>query len=252
MKNLLIYINPAKNFGNEVAFRSCDVLVKIQIDNSLSLGWKAEDILLFTNFDYHYNGVNSITLNDDLYCSFRPLSTKTAVVAHLLENGLLEKNKIYWVHDFDAYQLNPIQPAQLELDTADFGFTDYGWSSKPSLGSYFVKQSAKDIFTSLRETIYKHELEDERAFRMLTENNTDNINGRIKKLNITYNFGMRNIGASYTLAQKPLRVLHFHPYYNDTQLHTNTIRSFMYGKNELNKPLMTERLIKIFNHHGIV
>jgi hypothetical protein len=53
MKNLLIYISPEHKFLPEY-----DKLVRIQIDNSLELGWKKEDIMLVTNFIFEYNGVN--------------------------------------------------------------------------------------------------------------------------------------------------------------------------------------------------
>jgi hypothetical protein len=62
---------------------------------------------------------------------------------------------------------------------------------------------------------------------------------------------MRNIGQNYEIATKPIKVLHFHPHYRDTKLPASTLNMFMYGKNELKMPLMPERLIKIFHHHGI-
>lgn len=250
MKNLLIYINPTKTFfglpGYANRFRDCSTLVKIQIDNSLDLGWKKEDILLVTNFDYEYNGVKTLKIDDSTFCSFRPLSTKTVTVSHLLEKGFFDKEDIYWVHDFDAYQNSIIKESDINLDKFDVGFTDYGWSSKWSLGSYFFKPSAKEIFKLIRDAIYEFQTEDERALSHLTKNGIENITERIKRLNITYNFGMRQIAFNYKLAKKPIKVLHFHPHYSDTSL-----ACFMYGKNEINKPLMSKRLIKIFQKHGI-
>jgi hypothetical protein len=69
MKNLLIYINPAKSFINEAWKDENDILAKIQIDNSLEMGCKKEDIILVTNFEYEYRGVKSIVVSDDLYCN---------------------------------------------------------------------------------------------------------------------------------------------------------------------------------------
>lgn len=54
MKNLLIYIHPDRKFVGESFSSETDVLPKIQIENSLKLGWKKEDILLVTNFPYEY------------------------------------------------------------------------------------------------------------------------------------------------------------------------------------------------------
>ena len=252
MKNLLIYINPLKHF-NAVsrAYMYNSTLAKIQIDNSIDLGWKKEDILLITNFPYSYNGVKSIIVDSSLYCPFRPLSTKTVTVSYLLEKDMVEKGQLYWVHDFDAYQLNPINENDLDLNSADVGFTDYGWSPKWCMGSYFFKSSAKDIFRLIKGIIYKNKAEDERALVSLLRNGHENILERIKKLNITYNFGMRNVVHNYKIAEKPLKVLHFHPYYKDNRMPESTLDCFMYGKNELNMPLMNERLIKIFKSHGI-
>ena len=55
MKNLLIFISPAGGFPKEH-----EELTKMQIDNSLELGWKPEDILLVTNFDYEYRGIKAV------------------------------------------------------------------------------------------------------------------------------------------------------------------------------------------------
>jgi hypothetical protein len=53
MKNLLIHINPvSKIFSPEH-----EDLTRIQIDNSLELRWKKEEILLVTNFPYEYRGI---------------------------------------------------------------------------------------------------------------------------------------------------------------------------------------------------
>ena len=237
MKNILVYINPQKKFDKEK-----DILVKIQIDNSLDLGWKKEDIILATNFNYEYRGVKSLIVADSNFCSFRPLSTKTITVNYLLKKGMIGK-ELYWVHDFDAYQLNDIKES--ELDIVDVGFTTYGWSPKWCLGSYFFRESAKDIFKLIRDKIYEIHNEDERALVALTRNN----NIKVKELNITYNFGMRHIESNYKKAIKPIKVLHFHPWYKGG---IKTLDIFMRGKNELNKVLMNKRLIKIFNSHGII
>jgi hypothetical protein len=55
MKNLLIYISPTGSFDNpraDLASNDVPVLVKVQIENSLELGWKPEDIILVTKLEY--------------------------------------------------------------------------------------------------------------------------------------------------------------------------------------------------------
>lgn len=237
MKNLLIYLNPEKKFNKEHS-----LLVKIQIDNSLRLGWDRNDIVLVTNFPYEYKGVKAIIVPNYNYCDFRPLSTKTLTVAYLLREKMIE-NDLYWVHDFDAYQLEPFEP-RLEKSWA---FSDYGYSKKPSLGSYFFTKVASEIINFLAERIYVDRTEDERALADMIEENAYNVNYKYQKLNITYNFGMRRVEYNWKRADKPLKVVHFHPWGKDLP----TLDIFMYGKNKLGFPLMSKELIDIFNKHEI-
>lgn len=238
IKNLLIYVRPEKRFMGEH-----EILAKVQIDNAISLGQK-ENIILITNFDYEYNGVKSIIVSNENYCAVRPRSIKTSIIPQLIELGIIEKDKIYWNHDFDAYQVNLITEDELELDGLDAGFTTYGWKNRWCLGSDFIKSSAKDIFEWLRDSIYTN-LEDETVLGNITKRNTHNINARIKKMNITYQIGMRQVDYNYSIANKPIKVLHFHP----SKL--GLLDIFMYGKNEMGVPLMTNRIIDVFKHHGI-
>ena len=218
-------------------------MAKIQIDNSLQLGWKTEDIIFVSNFDYEYNGVRATIIPDKYYCDFRPFSTKTVVVTYLLEYWLLDKDEIYWAHDFDAYQLEKFD-LKLEKPVA---FSDYGYSPKPSLGSYFFTSEARDFFIYLRDAIYELNTEDERALAYLSKGNKMGINDMSQKLNITYNFGMRNVGKNWEISEKPIKVVHFHPWGKDLP----TLDIFMHGKNELGFPLMSKDLIKLFHKHGI-
>lgn len=239
IKNLLVFISPNKKFTPE-----CDLLAKIQIDNALDLGQK--DMLLVTNFPYEYNSIKSTVVGDENYYSPRPRSIKTMIVPHLIDLGLIEKDEIYWNHDFDAYQLETITKKELELDV-DVGFTDYGWRSRWCLGTAFFKDSSKEVFQWIRDYILSTTEEDETALLALTTNNTYDINSRIKKLNITYQLGMRHIEENYRRAIKSIKILHFHPYYKDY----NLLDKFMYGKTKLGFPLMNERLVKIFHSHGV-
>ena len=272
MKNLLIYINPRKDFDEKGK-----VTVKIQIDNSLDLGWEKDDILLVTNFPYQYGGVESIVISDDTYCTFDPLSTKTYTIPNLFEQTRIKKGEIYWAHDLDVFQNVVIPEAEIEseMGTADLGLTDKGRMPRWNGGSLFFKETARDIFGATKEIGYKYETTDEVALMVLATNNLlwatepepeetigdriveANIPGmkhaskRIKKINITYNFRMWNIRSTYPMAVKPIRAVHFNPL--DTLIYDgiHVLDFFMYGKNKINVSLMSERLIKIFHKHGI-
>ena len=98
MKNLMIYVNPSKHFGKEEK-----ISVEIQIENSLDLGWKAEDIILATNFPYEYSGVKSIWVSDDNYCVYHPPVSKLNAIIDLFKQKLIESGEIYWYHGFAEY-----------------------------------------------------------------------------------------------------------------------------------------------------
>jgi len=244
MKNVLVHVHPEKRFTTRFK-DDPEALVKLQIDNSLELGWNVDDIILATNFPYFYKGVTAVIVPDEYFCPFRPLSTKTIVVQYLLSIGFIPATEVAWVHDMDAYQNEPFN---VDLGSSVAGFTDYGWSKKWCLGSYFVKSSALNLFTTLSQAIYETWLEDERALVDLVKKHL--VTG-YTKMNITYNFGMRHVEKNYEIADKPLKVLHFHPYYIDRKLPDTTLNIFMYGKNPLGKPLMSKRLIALFQSYGI-
>ncbi|QQG47703.1 MAG: hypothetical protein HY044_01275 [Candidatus Woesebacteria bacterium] len=239
LKNLLVFISPQKKFGDPYVTE-----FRLQVDNSLDLGWKPKDILVVTNFSWEYNGVKAIIVPDEHFCAVRPRSIKTAIIPFLIDEKIVEKGKIYWNHDSDAIQNSSITEKELELDNIDCGLTDYGWRPRWCMGSFFFKDNSKDIFVKTRPEIFK-DIEDETVMMELTQDPA--ISERCKRLNVTYNFGMRNVESNYERAIKPIRIVHFHPF----SRRLPTLDIFMYGKNGLNMPLMSERLIKIFKYHGI-
>jgi len=237
MKNLMVYLNPL-GFDPESTN-----LVKLQIDNCFELGWNKEDIILVTNFPYEYKGIKAWQINDG-YCDHKPTASKVVGLIPLFDIGFFGKD-IYWCHDLDAYQQYPITEEELGLENLDAGFCDYGRSLQWQMGSFFFKKTAEDIF---RENVARIEpgKHDEHTMMELTDNNIVNVNNRIKRMNITYDFGMRRIDLCYEKAIKPIKILHFHPH-NPI---INTLKRAMYGKNSIGKPLMTERLIKLFHKYG--
>ena len=259
MKNLIVYINPARDFVDSPVLEGENrTLIKIQIDNSINLGWKKEDILVVTNFDYEYNGVKSLVIEDSNFCDFSPTVSKINSVICLFEKEMIE-NDLYWLHDLDAFQLCGITKEEIfsKLDNSVFGLTDYGTSQKWSTGSIFFTKDSKNIFDWIkiecyRDGVYWKHRNEEAAVARLVTNNTNNINDFIKKLNVTYNFAIRkrNFCLQYRRnTEKPIRVLHFHPFFKDK--FENELDICMYGKNKLQIPFMTKDLINIFKKHGV-
>lgn len=241
MKNLLIYINPRKDFDEETK-----TLVKIQIDNSLDLRWKRKDLVLLTNFPYEYNGVKAMVVPDSLFCDFNLTQAKINGIVYLFKKKLIT-DEVYYCHDFDHYQVIFIPEPEIRelLGQTDMGLTDYGRMPRWNLSCIFFKKSSGDIFQLLKEYVYKFKVHNEEdALFTLTENNTQGIKKRVKKLNITYNLKWFNLRSTYPMADKPIRGVHFH-------LDPENFDIFFYGKNKVNTPLVGERLIKIFRKHGI-
>lgn len=271
MKNLMTYINPSKRFGDEEA-----IAIKIHIDNSLDLGWKPEDIMLVTNFPFEYRGVKSILVSDDNYCAFHPQASKINTIVDLFKQKLIQDGEIYWYHGFAEYQLNNISESELDLDQADMFLSDFGRLPRWSSGSIFFKSSAEDIFNFIRDIVYKYKTEEEAALGLLTGQDSrvdidqteaiwikgltekdipgiKNINQRIKRANITYNFHSGNIRSNYPAALKPIKVARFHFMDRESPLgpKPNQIGFFLRGENKLGVQIVPERLIKIFNQQGI-
>jgi len=228
MKNLLVYLNPEKKFDLENK-----VYMEIQIENSLNLGWKIEDIMMVTNFPCRCKGVEALVVPDSLCSEISRCVNKINVIIYLLENGLL--TDFTWFHDTEAWQINKFD---LNLEK-DLGLTDYGWSLKWNGGSIFFKPEALDLFKLWQKTIEETGLDDERAMMILTKGNVENINSRIQRLNITYNIGKRNIRTNLRIAERPCKVFHFHPYREHllkkfTPLLPKRLSKMMYAKKDFN------------------
>lgn len=249
MKNILIYTGPSKGFNEEHS-----LLSRIQIDNSFDLGWREEDILFITDFPYEYNGVTSFVVPDGLYYDFDNNANKSVVLVYLLKQGIIEPGTLYWCHDFDAYENHRIDEAELGLEQYDLGLTHYSYKPEWQFGSFFFKSSAKDVLELLDAAIRskpRSSRNNEKKLTTLIKNNAID-SSRYKRMNSTYNFMKKYLNIIYPQAEKPLKVLHFLPSNKDADMPHTALEIFMYGKNELNLPLMSDRLIKVFNYHGIL
>jgi len=261
MKNLLVYVNPRNNFSNENWDNENDLLVKVQIDNSIELGWKPEDIMLVTNFPYEYSGVKSIEVGDENYCSFScGTPTKINVILDLFDKGLIEDD-LYWFHDFDAFQMEDFD---LDVKSGKIALTNYGITNiskghngRWSTGSVFFGNRTNDVFDLIKWAVYKYEKNEEVALLALTRHNKHKILDRIDRLNITYNFATRrrNIVEQHKITELPIKVIHFHPFDKRPVFYLregqDNIGVCLHGKNPMDKPLVTERLAKTFKRHGI-
>src|SRR5690349_4279720 len=111
MKNILIFISPTKSFDNprHDLIDDADVSVKVNIENSLDLGWAKEDIWLFTNFEFEYKGIKAKVLDSVDFFNRKPQASKINAIIKMFEDGMIKKDEIYWFHDLDAFQVCSIQ-----------------------------------------------------------------------------------------------------------------------------------------------
>jgi len=228
MKNLIIWLSADHQFPREAGR-----LIRVQIENNHRLGIPPEDVKLITNFPYEYLDTKAIVVGDEHFASLRPRSINTSILPYLIDEGIISDG-IYWNHDMDAYQINPMTDEELELEDHDAGLTDYGWKSRWCMGSFFVKPSSRDFFAKTIDGIF-NDIEDEDMIQQVLDQNPE-MAKRIKRMNITYNFGMRRVEENMERATKPVKVFHFHPHKP--------------GLKEKFFPLMPPELVKIFNNHG--
>jgi len=253
MKNLMIYISPTHSFNNPnplLNVNDAGQLVKVQIENNLDLGWKLENILLFTNFKFSYGSINSHVIEDVEFIDKKPQTSKINAIVKLFEDGVIKNNELYWFHDLDAFQLQTITESEIQIEQSQIALTDYGRMPKWNTGSIFFRSGSKDIFLKIKELVYKKNIDEERALGILTSNNKG-LARRVKKINKTYNFTPFNLRSCYKMAIKPIKIVHFHPLGTVSQMGIEKALDFYMGDNCLGESLLTNRLIKIFKFHRI-
>jgi hypothetical protein len=258
MKNLMIYISPTGSFDNprpDLASNDAGPLAKVAIENSLALGWKKEDIMFVTNFPYQYGDVKTIVLDDVPFFERKPQGTKINTIIRLYEKGMVKKDEIYWFHDLDAFQLQPLFPNEVKIAEDEIAITDYGGIKfagvdRFSTGVIFFKSGSKDIFDLIKKVMYEKSIDEEEALGLICINDKK-IAERVKKLNNSYNFIGYYFRSCYNRAIKPLKVVHFHPDKGRRRAGIENCLRFFSGENPINTPLLTDNLIKIFNFHRI-
>ena len=245
MKNILVYINPQKQLDKQ-----SEILFKIQIDNNYELGWKKEDILFITNFDYEYNGIRATVIGDEYYCDYSPISTKVSAIVGAFNHGLI-KEDLYWLHDLDVFQAEVMTESEIDIGRWDMAMCSFRKHMKWSGGSIFFKNTARDIFVKTNKLMYQTRLLIDEEAMTEVSNNDERIYNRIKKMNISYNLVPFNIRTCYKMAIKPLKVVHFNPFEGVRQLQIVSAFDFYKGNNKINTPLISPRLLRIFERYGI-
>lgn len=258
MKNLLIYISPTGSFDNprsDLASNDAGPLAKVQIENSLQLGWKAEDILLVTNFPFKYGKIKAHEITDVDFFDRKPQVSKINAIIKLIEDGVITERELYWFHDLDAFQLEKISEDEIAVGEHELGVTEYGGlyfagQKRISTGVLFFRASALPLLRSIKERAYKLRIDEEEALGLLMKESTD-VKNKVIILNHTYNFIGYSLASTYKKTLKPLKVVHFHPLVGKRRLHTDNALRFFRGDNPLKIPLITDRVVTLLKYHRL-
>jgi hypothetical protein len=287
MQNVFLWVKNDQNNGYKFRYSESPELIdgylRLQIENSLRLGWDKEDIIVITNFPFEYMDVKSYIVDD--ICRWSAFANKMVVINEMIQKGIINDN--FWLHDCDAYQLvSFVFPEECK----DVNFVRHApGREKPQGGSVFYRKEAFDIISVLSEAIRLFKPTKEESFfpnfyhkglklkavtkynsiidkleKNIDEKNKDNLafyrslrdfsikyfgefEDRFHWLNWTYNlFRQRQFHIKYPEAEKPIKVVHFHP---EDQ---SCLDRFYHGKNNHNVKVVTPELSQLFIKHGLV
>ncbi len=258
MKNLLIYISPTGSFDNprtDLASNDAGPLAKVQIENSLQLGWKPEDILLVTNFPFQYGKVKAIEVTDVEFFDRKPQVSKINAIIKLIESGIISGRELYWFHDFDAFQQEVISEEEIQVGECELGVTEYGGlyfagQRRISTGVLFFRASILPLMKQIKKRAYELQIDEEEALGLLMKESTD-VKKQVVVLNHTYNFIGYSLSSTYKKTTKPLKVVHFHPLVGKRKLHTDNALRFFRGDNPLKIALVSDKVVKLLKYHRL-
>ena len=255
-------------------FEKVQNYVRLQIENSLNLGWDKKDIIPITNFPLEHMGVKAYEA--ERYCPWSSFVNKLVVIDEMIEKGVITDN--IWVHDCDCYQLLPFEFPE---ECKDWGYTRHDPRRKKNQGaSGFFRKSGYDIIHRISEEIQICKAPREERFipifytnmteskterrKLYVENNKGNKSSkyitkerglnnygifadRFSFLNYTYNLGIvKYFRTKYKKASKPIIAVHFHTEQKEPR------DCFYLGKNRYNVQIVTDELEELLIKYGFL
>lgn len=189
----------AQNNIDKYSEESFKFLLQAQIENSLVLGWTAEEIIILSNFDFEYLGIKAYNIKLNSAC-FK--GSKLWGAKWIFENI---KSDIIWSRDCDTWQNYPFKCPKFR----DVGITCYS-TEKFNGGSVFWRKSALDIIDEIVDTLTQSNAHrEEPILNRILKN--DKYKKRVTVINNTFNVGSSGFIKRYLRSDKPVRVCHFHP-----------------------------------------
>jgi len=235
MKNVLIYNRLENNlrYTDEILINS----LKAQVDNSIRLGWKPNDIIIGTNFNFEYNGIKNYELKN--ICYHNPFFNKFYGMLELMESNIL--NDDFWFHDQDAWQINKFNFPEFSGKIA--GCT-YVYTPEWNTCSMFIKKSSIDIIRYIVEFMEmnaEHKVDSDENWISFLRHNSE-ISSYFSTINNKFNVGRTHMEDRYQAAKLPVCVIGFQPQV------TKSVEVFT-GGNSLNVNLIDKEFNNILLTH---
>jgi hypothetical protein len=163
MQNVFVWILPPKKGGYKWRYTKDHERVfnylRLQIHNSLDLGWDPEDIVPITNFPFEHMGVKAHELEMDV-CNWSSFANRMIAVNEMIQKGVINDN--FWVHDLDAYQLEPFDFPE---SCRGVSFTRHApRRTKPQGASVFYRKNSFDVVEAMAKTIRIFKVSKEESF----------------------------------------------------------------------------------------
>ena len=195
MINCLTAIATPGSYSGRYDLERIETLLNAQIENSIELGWAQKDIKVLTNFEYGFMGIKAKKIESNPLC---PTASKMYGVRQVLED------EVVWSHDLDAWQNYWFDCPEFK----DVGAGTYNYR-KFNGGSIFWRPSGKDLMDKIIDMLESETATyEENVLNRVFKANPK----RVTMLNFTYNVGCSNYRQRWNDSNKPVKVLHFHPY----------------------------------------
>jgi hypothetical protein len=163
MQNVFVWVLPPDKGGYKWRYTKDQERIfnylRLQVHNSLDLGWAPEDIIPITNFPFEHMGVKSHELDMNI-CWWSSFANRMRAVNEMIKKGVINDN--FWVHDLDAYQLEPFE---FPKECKGVSFTKHAPGRvKPQGASVFYTKESFDIVDAMATTMRAFKAAKEESF----------------------------------------------------------------------------------------
>ena len=201
MKNLMVWVHRkaginGRHYKKCHDFENVLQILRAQIDNSLELGWRPEDIMVYTNFRFRHRGIRRIG-RFPIYpsCSF---VNKWTALQQLWNDGCEDD---VWYHDCDAWQCVPFT---FPDEVRHIGFVPYKFGMQG--GSVFIRHAARGLIDEYVSCAMGRDVKNDE--HLWNDFQRGQHHDAITLLNTTWNVGRTDWHQRIQAAEKPFRVVH--------------------------------------------